>query len=207
MTYTAAIDPYVKSNATKSWDRASSIWHNPNDSRIAPDASGYTTNPMLSGVFGAGDGCVAQPIGAITADGGPVEPSASGTAIANPANTVWLVNAAPVWFSWTSPNWATIPTDLPRPSWDLPGQPKPTDQAAKDWYEQTYLPIDLTDGWSPQGNPWDCPLGAWACKGIDYIHSRSGQKSGSANATFADSHAKSVRFGQFKVANFFPDLQ
>lgn len=87
-----------------------------------------------------------------------------------------------------------------------PGQPKATDQATKDWYKDTYLPRDFTDGWAPQGNPWECPVGAWACKGINYIHTRSGNKSGSANATFADTHAKGFRFGQFKVESFFPDL-
>ena len=208
-TYVEVLDPYVKANAAKlGFDKAGSIWHNPNDGRISSTGTGYTTNPMLSGVFGTKDGtCDALGVGQITRDGGPVEPSANGTAIASPANVAWLVDAVPVWFSWTSPNWASIPTDLPRPAWDLPGTPKSTDQAAKDWYTKSYFPVDLTDGWAPQGNPWECPIGAWACKGIDFIHSRSGQKSGSANASFADGHAKSMRFGQFKVQNLFPDLQ
>jgi len=207
-TYVEVLDPYVKSNALRAgFDNAGSIWHNPNDNRISPTATGYSTNPMLSGVFGTtGVGCNAIAPGAITLDGGPAESSANGTAIANPASVVWLVDAAPVWFSWTSPNWATIPTDLPRPAWDLPGTPRPTDIAAKTWYQNVYFPVDLTDGWAPQGNPWECPLGAWACKGIAFVHSRNGQRTGSANATFADGHAKSMRFGQFRVENMFIDI-
>lgn len=209
-TYVEVLEPYIKAGVKaggNAWDRGNGIWHNPMDSRVSSTATGYTTNAMLSGVFGTtGENCAGLPAGAITNDGGPAESSANGTSISNPANVVWLVDAAPVWFSWTSPNWATVPTDLPRPAWDLPGQPKATDQAAKDWCKDTYLPRDFTDGWAPQGNPWECPVGAWACKGINYIHTRSGNKSGSANATFADTHAKGFRFGQFKVESFFPDL-
>jgi prepilin-type N-terminal cleavage/methylation domain-containing protein/prepilin-type processing-associated H-X9-DG protein len=207
-TYVEVLDPYVKANAVaRGFSQAGSIWHNPADTRISPNATGYTTNPMLSGVFGNDANGIPQPAGAITLDGGPVENSVNGTAVANPANVAWLVDAVPVWFSWTSPNWAEVPTDLPRPRWDLPGQPAPTSDAAKVWYRDTYFPVDLTDGWSPQGNPWECPIGAWACKGISYIHSRNGQRSGTANVVFADGHAKGMRFGQFRVENLFIDLQ
>ncbi|CAN5367293.1 hypothetical protein BH11ARM2_BH11ARM2_29650 [soil metagenome] len=207
-TYSETMEPYIKANVKAgggTWDQASSIWHNPGARHGTSVATSYTTNPMLSGVFGIKDGQV-QNVGEITTDGGPVEASHNATAIANPANSVWLVDAAQQYYTWVSGGWGGIPTDLPRPAWDIPGTPKATDQAAKDWYANVYLPQDLTDGWTPQGNPWDCPVGAWACKGIEYGHSRSGNKTGIANATFADGHAKGFRYGQFKAENFFPDL-
>jgi prepilin-type processing-associated H-X9-DG protein len=120
---------------------------------------------------------------------------------------MWFADAAPTYFTWTSPNWGTVPTDIVRPGWDITkGSDTRDSQAAQDWYSTNWLPTDMTDGFTPIGNPWSCPIGSWDCKGLDYIHTRSGNKTGAANISFADTHAKAMHFGQVQLKNIFANL-
>jgi prepilin-type N-terminal cleavage/methylation domain-containing protein len=208
--WTAAINPYVKTSGIGSgsnWDVANgaNIFHDPSDNRVYNgNYEGYTANALVSGVFTeANDGSCAY-----AAYDGPAnyvfQNSVTSTSVQAPGDVFWIGDAAPIWFSWTSPNWGTVPTDLDRPVWDFPA---PTTQAAEQWYQTYWLPQDFTDGFLPAGhNPWDgCPLGSWACKGLDYIHGRSGIGSGSAALSFVDTHAKLMHFGQLKITNIFPN--
>jgi prepilin-type N-terminal cleavage/methylation domain-containing protein len=200
-TYNLVMDPYIKAGAARAsgWNNTGQIWWNPSATKSGLKTS-YTTNALISGVFTAdGGNCVRS-----NDPAAPFEDSLSSTSISSPANVMWLADAAPNWFSWTTPNWQEIPSDLVRPTWDL-GMGR-TSQEAKDWYRDVWLPVDLTDGWTPQSNPWECPLGAWRCKGLAYLHNRTGQRTGLAGISYADTHAKHVRFGQLKIENIFPDL-
>jgi prepilin-type N-terminal cleavage/methylation domain-containing protein len=209
--WTSAINPYVKAAGinNNNWDVAtgSNIFHDPSDDRVfsqpAGTYEGYTANALVSGVFTQGANCASAPD-----DGNPnqpFQPSLTSTAVQNPADVFWIGDAAPVWFSWVNGgSFATVPTDLTRPVWDFPAA---TTQAAEQWYQTYWLPQDFTDGFIPKNhNPWDgCPLGSWACKGLDYIHGRSGIGTGGVELSFCDTHAKMVRFGQLKITNIFPN--
>jgi prepilin-type N-terminal cleavage/methylation domain-containing protein len=204
--WTSAINPYVKAAGLNNndWDVATgaNIFHDPSDDRISTSYEGYTANALVSGVFTEGAGCAYAPN-----DGDPGHPfqnSITSTTVSAPADVFWIGDAAPVWFSWTTPNWGTVPTDLDRPVWDFPA---PTTQAAEDWYQTYWLPEDFTDGFlPPDENPWvGCPLGSWACKGLDYIHDRTGIGTGAAELSFVDTHAKMIHFGQLKITNIFPN--
>jgi prepilin-type processing-associated H-X9-DG protein len=52
----------------------------------------------------------------------------------------------------------------------------------------------------------NCPDGPGLCKYPKFRHSRTGLKSGFANFTYCDGHAKAVRWGSMKIENWFPQL-
>jgi prepilin-type N-terminal cleavage/methylation domain-containing protein len=206
----AAINPYVKAGGLSTTDGYAptgvTIFHDPVDSRISNTYVGYVVNGMISGVFTEktdGSCAYAANAGSAAQD---FEPSQTSSALQSPSDVLWLADAAPVVFTWYNPIWTTVPSDLIRPHWDIPGSPDPTSAAAQNWVQTNWIPLDLTDGWSPQGNPWSCPIGSWDCKGLDYIHTRTGNKTGTANISYADTHAKGMHFGQFQLKNLFPSL-
>jgi prepilin-type N-terminal cleavage/methylation domain-containing protein len=210
--WTTAVNPYVKAGnlSIADWDQpgGSSIFHDPSDDRVSSTYIGYTTNPMLSGVFTTDASCNPAPYaGGSTQNNSPFESSLTSTAVTSPADVMWFGDAAPTWFSWTSPNWGTVPTDIVRPGWDcVKGSDSRSTTDAQAWYTTNWLNSDFTDGFTPQNNPWSCPIGSWDCKGLDYIHNRSTNGSGSANISFSDTHAKQLHFGQVKLKNIFADL-
>ncbi len=202
--WTVAINPYVKAAGvvgnTWSTPTGTTIFHDPSDSRMSNSAVGYVVNAQVAGVFTEVSGtCAPAPD-----DGDPAqdfEQSLTSTSMENPADLFWMADAAPVWFSWTTPSWATVPTDLIRPHWDIPGSPANNSAAAEEWLTTNWLPYDFTDGFTPQENPWSCPIGSWDCKGMDYIHARTTNGTGEANISFCDTHSKGMHFGQFKLIN------
>jgi prepilin-type N-terminal cleavage/methylation domain-containing protein len=212
--WTTAINPYVKAAklSNNDWDSTGglTIYHDPSDDRVTSTYIGYTTNPMVSGVFTQLiDGSCSQAAynGSNSPNNSPFENSLTSTSIQSPADVMWLGDAAPTYFTWTTPNCGTVPTDVVRPGWDiLPGTDQRDSAAAQAWYQTNWLPVDLTDGFTPAGNPWACPIGSWDCKGLDYIHTRNGNKTGVANISFTDTHAKGMHFGQMQLKNIFTNL-
>ena len=114
-TYNQVMEPYIKvgaNRAGKAWNDTGAIWRNPSAVKSGLGTS-YTTNALISGVFTVtGDGFCTPVNNPAT----PFENSLTATSINSPSSVVWLVDGAPNWFSWTSPNWQEIPTDLPRPT-------------------------------------------------------------------------------------------
>ncbi|MDX2066627.1 MAG: prepilin-type N-terminal cleavage/methylation domain-containing protein [Fimbriimonadaceae bacterium] len=189
--YTEVLNPYIKSSRTSAaWNDFTGIWKDPLHKGTNPLS--YGNNALLTGVKNWGDsGCA----GAGWFDEMPSNESR----IQNPANIYVLAQYAPNWYD----NWADVPTDLIRPTLDL-GLPNDS-EAAVTWMRDTYLTQwDYSDGLADY--PWNCPGGAWLCKYFAFVYNRNGLRTGSTQFVFADGHAKTMRYGQFKVENYFPHL-
>ncbi len=186
----ADIEPYVKMGirSGNGWgDSGGGFTHCPADT-FGLNIS-YTANALAMGSCGVGDWCY--------------DPVHSLAEIDSPASVILAGEGNKNWFPWVEGGWADVPTDWIRPIIDLSLDiNKPADLAAAKTYYQGWLSRDYTDG-TPNVLPWDCPDGAWQCKGPAYRHTRSGKNSGFANFVFTDGHAKAHRFGQLKPENFF----
>jgi prepilin-type N-terminal cleavage/methylation domain-containing protein/prepilin-type processing-associated H-X9-DG protein len=121
-------------------------------------------------------------------------------AVNSPANLIWMGDSNKNWYG----AFADTPTDWIRPELDMNPPADATSEEAVSYF-RAWLTRDYTDG-TPGVFPWDCPDGPWACKGPAYRHHRIGRNTGHANFVFVDGHAKTYRFGQVKVENFFPHL-
>jgi len=97
---------------------------------------------------------------------------------------------------------------------DLPGLSRGPDDTTthtacivRSWAKGLNGYDDYTDSsfWEPGNGKAPCPgQGAWQCKYPAFRHSRTGLKAGFANMTFADGHAKSIRYGSLDFDNFMP---
>ena len=104
--WTTAINPYVKAAklSNNDWDSTGglTIYHDPSDDRVTSTYIGYTTNPMVSGVFTQLiDGSCSQAAynGSNSPNNSPFENSLTSTSIQSPADVMWLGDAAPTYFT------------------------------------------------------------------------------------------------------------
>jgi prepilin-type N-terminal cleavage/methylation domain-containing protein len=195
-TWIGELDPYIKMGLKRDGDDGAwatgggALSHCPDDTK-GKNIS-YTANALLAGSCVPGDWCF--------------DPARALADVRNPAQVVWMGDGNKNYYPWEG-GWSDTPTDWIRPVIDIAGVTDLNNpahlQAAVDYYK-TWLSRDFTDGY--EGLPWECPYGAWACKGPAFRHHRTGDKSGFATFVFSDGHAKSVRFGTLKVENFFPML-
>jgi prepilin-type N-terminal cleavage/methylation domain-containing protein len=149
---------------------------------LEPD---YATNGMLTGVPGNPPTV-------------PVEEPLSLAAIDAPAEIVFATDSNKALLSgWGVPpseSWG--PTDTPRAS-DF-GSPNGSDELVEKVNE--WCKTDRTDGFDLTAG------GTWAMKGPGFRHMRNGLNSGTAVMVFSDGHAKAVRFGTQKAANWIPNM-
>jgi prepilin-type N-terminal cleavage/methylation domain-containing protein/prepilin-type processing-associated H-X9-DG protein len=98
----------------------------------------------------------------------------------------------------------------------------PTDLVSLNTNAPQYNDVPLDES-SELGNQWynrdyQCPSNdisddqidpttfAWQCKYLKFRHARNGRGTGFANISFADGHAKAMRFGQISGKNWLPLL-
>lgn len=201
-TWYIQVEPYIKSgmgkvNGNDSGDLAKGIWRCPDDSD-GPSTQSYSSNALISG-----------------AENGNwlTFPSKTLAGIDAPASVVWACETNKHWYpdctgigdgggtGATGPGFCDTWSDLIRVGWDLPVAENSVD-AAK-FYRSWLKDVDWTDF---KDIPTNCPTGSYLCKYPKFRHSRSGQKTGFANCTFTDGHAKAMRWGQMKIENWFPQL-
>jgi prepilin-type N-terminal cleavage/methylation domain-containing protein len=195
--YTEVLDPYVKSSkqdvngdGVLSWNEFTGIWNDSKKKGRYPTS--YGTNANITGVGNQSDCSTTAP------GSGYYEAPKNASAIPAVADLYWLALYAPNNYAWEG-GWADIPTDLVRAPFDL-GVPW-SDPVAVDFfkayiYDKAY---DYSDGWN--GFPWECPVGAWRCKYFNFGYNRTGIGTGNTTMVFADSHAKSMRFGSLRLKN------
>jgi prepilin-type N-terminal cleavage/methylation domain-containing protein len=201
--WTLDLNPYIKSSfqtaggSTNSMDNVSGIWHDPISTKQVMPIS-YGQNSQLTGVCHVG------------ANGLPDSSwrnSENESVVASPADVYVVGLYAPNYYSWVG-GWYDVPTDLIRTDYDtsadgvLPQGDK-EDAAAQGWIANWLTKIDYSDGY--MNYPWVCPLGAWMCKYFDFGYNRTGLFTGLTTLSFSDGHAKSMRYGQMTVKNYFVD--
>ena len=201
-TWYLEVEPYIKSgfgqvNGATSGDLAKGIWHCPDDTD-GPATQSYTSNAMLSGA--QNDGWLNFPAKALAS-------------IDAPASVVWAGEGVKDWWpdcgvvgngggtGVSGPGFCDANSDFIRPGWDIPDTEDSV--AAAKFYQSWLKNTDWTDYKDLTTN---CPAGPGLCKAPKFRHSRSGQKSGMANFTFVDGHAKAMRWGQMNIENWFPRL-
>ncbi len=205
-TWFLEVEPYIKSgfgqvNGNTSGDLAKGIWHCPDDSD-GPSTASYTSNAMISGAQAGDAGNLWLNL-----------PAKTLASINAPASVVWACETNKPWWpdctgigngggtGATGPGFCDTYSDLIRVGFDIPDAENSVG-AAK--FMQSWLKdVDWTDYKDITTN---CPTGPGLCKYPKFRHSRSGQKSGFANCTFTDGHAKAMRWGQMKIENWFPQL-
>lgn len=190
-TWISFVEPYVKMGVTsQNWSTSGlGLWHCPSDGR--GNSASYATNALVSG---------AHP----TRNGNPTaqfDMAKSLAEISRPSDIIWAGDAVK---TWNGREWRDPPTDWIRPKVDL--NLANESPAAVNWY-RTYLTdkkFDYTE--MAPVVPWQCPNGAWMCKGPGWRHNRTGLGSGNANMLFVDGHVKTFQYGKLTVENFFPHL-
>ncbi len=192
-TWVEQVQPYIKNGQPKggdSWNRSSGIFHCSSDTK-GPAQVSYTTNALIAGA-------------GTDTPGNFYDAPERLAGLEKPASVIWAGETIKPWWGATD-GYSDTGTDWVRPANDLNlgiGG-KYSDEAVK-FYYRWCKEVDYTD---LQARPiGECPDGDWKCKYPAYRHNRSGQKTGFANMSYVDGHAKGMRWGTMKVENIFPHL-
>jgi prepilin-type N-terminal cleavage/methylation domain-containing protein len=206
-TWYLQVEPYIKIGVgtnpltgRQSGNLAKGIWHCPSDSD-GPSYQSYTANAMIAGAQAGTPGSLWLN-----------HPAKTLAAINAPATVVWAGEGVKDWFPDCSANYGGgtgVPgpgfcdanTDFVRPEFDIPDTESSV--GAAQFYRRWLKERDWTDYASLMT---DCPDGPYQCKYPKFRHNRSGPKTGIANFTYTDGHAKAVRWGSMKIENWFPQL-
>lgn len=184
--WSSLIDSYVKMVGNQDGFRGGGAFlHCPEDNLTDADFGNlsYGVNATIAGVN----------------DSAPYnEDSVSLGDIKSPANVIWVADGNRAWYG----SWSATFTDWVRPTRDGGCPTKLSTNPCALALVNNWMVQDYTD---VKQFPWTFTPN-WSNKGPAYRHNRTGQKSGWANMCFADGHAKAMKFGQFRVENFFTDL-
>ncbi len=181
------IDPYVKMVGNQSGFVGGGAFTHCADDNLTDADYGNLSFGLNAAIAGVDD------------DGAPYhEDSISMADIKSPASVAWVGDSNRAWYGF----WSAAFTDWVRPTRDGGCPTKlSTDPCAlalvNNWITQDYTDVKQF--------PW-LYTPAWSNKGPAYRHHRTGQKSGWANICYADGHAKALKYGQIRAANFFTDL-
>lgn len=174
------------------------LYHCP--SAKIPDKISYATNGLIHGAGpGNGDG----------AGWSRNRPSHSLASINSPANLVAISDVNTAYNDgkeWNVPSDFIAMEDFPGPPPDFDSS-KQTACLMRSWAKGLNGYDDYTDAtfWEPGKGVQQCPgTGLWSCKFPAFRHSRTGLRSGMANMSFSDGHAKAVRYGALDFDNLMP---
>jgi hypothetical protein len=200
------LDPYVKNGSqpaaagVEPGTNFKGVWHCPSDPDTGLASSSLSTNGMLTA---GGEPCLAQ----AGARGSDCD-SASQASVDQVASVIVFAEINKEYdLSSGSPTGAVINKrpDFHRPAWDDPAPITKTSPEAVAWYYKNYIHKATAADLTQQKTDWQfCPLGQWSCKAPIYRHSRSGEKTGFCNVSFADGHSKAMGFGSMRLRNWFP---
>lgn len=198
-TWWQVVDPYIKggigrnADGTQNWKTSRGLYVCPSDTlatTISPIS--YTSNANLFGACNVND-----------CPGGIARPKTL-AALNRPADVLAVSETNKVFFA--DGNQETG-TDFIRLGWNegTGGDVNtliPNSLEAAQWYAYYNKCRDYTT--------WNLPpaaeAGGWTQKYPAFRHNRSGKRSGFANVTFADGHAKAMRHGMLTPGSWLPTL-
>jgi len=205
------IYPYIKNGSSGNTadtdprgqtSRKGGLYHCPSHS--ANGLISYAANGLI---HGAGPGPGDDKVLGWTKS--PARPSVTLAGMDRPADTVSMAEVNTAYNNGQPWN---VPSDFIALE-DFPGTTPDYDSSAhtacmvRSWAKGLNGYNDYTDAtwWEPGNGQAPCPgKGNWQCKYPAFRHSRTGLKSGFANMSFADGHAKSVRYGTLDFDNLMP---
>lgn len=203
-TWYETVDPYMKGgfvtkttdasgSSTSDWQRAKGIYRCPSDT-LTTHLS-YSSN---ANVMGGGDG-----------SGADTAPKSLAT-IQRPAELIAVGDSNRLKNPWSGT--AEVPTDWVRQGSGDTNGGQLNGNGMTRWFTKysKCKRYDFTDIIQEPSCPGDAnhasTEGHWGCKYPAFRHNRSGQASGFANMTFADGHAKTVRWGSLHAGNWLPGI-
>jgi len=193
-----ATDGYDPTNVNQTPYNAmfvSGMWHCPSDSDGGATLS-YASNANLMGAQGAGTPAAPNPA---------FRHPKSLAAINSPSDLIAFGESWKPFFA-TQGGYNQTPTDLVSLNNDDPQyndvKLDENSEEGNQWFNKTYqcALYDVTD------DKIDPTVFNWKCKYLKFRHARAGRGSGVANISFADGHAKAVRFGNISGKNWLPTL-